>query len=34
MPVKGYRPFTPSRRFMQLLERTDILTKQEQPEVA
>jgi large subunit ribosomal protein L2 len=27
MPVKGYRPFTPSRRFMKLLDRSEI-TKQ------
>lgn len=27
MPVKGFRPFTPSRRFMKLLDRSDI-TKQ------
>ena len=27
MPVKGFRPFTPSRRFMKLLDRSEI-TKQ------
>src|SRR5438034_4403024 len=27
MPVKGFRPFTPSRRFMKLLDRSEITKK-------